>query len=480
MVALCRLQRPSIVLLFPALFCRSQQLIFLFLNSFRTLCSNTAAYPNYFLSGTRHVLTSASKIGTMKILPHGPFRYLCSLFAAALLSVPAFAQQEETRGAPAEPTDAAETRAQIATAEKLLPNFPDRAAVLYNLAAAHQHLGESLEAMKLLKECIAFGEGFDPSGGPEYAGLRPLKEFTDLVEKVHRDFPVVAQARLGVVTEAKNLIPEGLAWDSRRKVFYLSSLAQRKIVQITPESHVADFVPANRDHLLPVLGIRMDPTDSSVWANTEDDRGAAELVHFSAAGALLGRFSIDDGAKHGFNDLVIRRSGEIILTDSLNNRVFRFDPAKKSFALLAVHRELIYPNGIALADDDKTLFVADAIGILRFDLQSLASSDVNPGPHSTLAGADGLYWYNGSLIAVQNGIGSPRVAGFKLSADLTRVTKTTVLENRSSFTSLPTTGAIRGSDFYFISNSHIDNLNDGKILDLTLLEPVRVAVLHLP
>src|SRR5262249_25370877 len=205
-----------------------------------------------------------------------------------------------------------------------------------------------------------------------------------------------------------------------------------------------------------------------------------ELVHFTSDGTLLGRFSPDDGAKHGFNDLVVRKSGEVILTDSLNNSVFRFDHAKKSFTPLRVHRELIYPNGIALSDDDKTLFVGDAIGIVRIDLQALASTDVIPGPRTTLAGADGLYWYNGSLIAVQNGIGSPRIAAFKLSADGTRVTKTTVLENRTSFASLPTTGAIRGTDFYFISNSHIDNLNDGKILDVTELEPVRIAVVHLP
>src|SRR5215470_11894761 len=118
------------------------------------------------------------------------------LFCIAALSAPAVAaqqqpqSQDEVRGAPAEPTDAAETRIQIAFLEKLLPDFPDRGAILYNLAALHQHLGETLEAMKLLKECIALGEGFDPSGGPEYAGLRTSHEFTELIEKVHRDFPV--------------------------------------------------------------------------------------------------------------------------------------------------------------------------------------------------------------------------------------------------------------------------------------------------
>jgi hypothetical protein len=399
---------------------------------------------------------------------------------AAAFAAPALCQQEEMRGSPAEPVDAAETRAQIAIVEKLLPHFPDRGAALYFLAASRQHLGESLEALKLLKECIALGEGFDPSGGPEYAGLRGSHEFTELVEKVHRDFPVEAHARLMLLTEEKNLIPEGLAWDPNRKVFYLSSLAQKKIVQITLDSHTSDFVPAGRDHLLPVLGIRLDPRDATVWANTADDIGKTELVHFDSAGKLLDRFTIHDGAKREFNDLIIRQNGEILLTDSFDNKVFRFDAASKTFSQLPVHRELLYPNGIALSGDDKILYVADAIGIIRIDLETSSSRDVRPGPHSTLAGADGLYWYNGSLIAIQNGIGSPRIAAFKLSGDGTLVTKTTILENRSSFTSLPTTGAIRGSDFYFISNSHMDNLNNGKILDVTQLEPVRIAVVHLP
>jgi hypothetical protein len=302
-----------------------------------------------------------------------------------------------------------------------------------------------------------------------------------LTEKVHREFPVEAHAHLALVTEEKNLIPEGLAWDPARKMFYLSSLAQKKIVQITPDSHVSDFVPASRDHLLPVFGIRLDPRDSSIWANTMDENlGKAELVHFDSSGTLLGRFSITDAAQHGFNDLIIRQSGEILLTDSLNNQVFRFDPSQKTFTPLPVHRELLYPNGIALAADDKTLFIADSIGIVRVSLETLASQDLSPGPHNTLASADGLYWYNGSLIAVQNGIGSPRIAAFKLSEDGSRVTKTIILENRTSFVSLPTTGAIRGSDFYFIANSHIDNLNAGKILDATQLEPVRIAVVRLP
>jgi hypothetical protein len=168
------------------------------------------------------------------------------------------------------------------------------------------------------------------------------------------------------------------------------------------------------------------------------------------------------------------------LTDSVSNQVFRFDFSANTFAPLPVHRPLSGPNGIALAEDDRQLFIADDFGVVHVDLESGASSDVNPGPRSTLAGIDGLYWHKGSLIAVQNGIGSPRIAAFKLSKDGTRVTQTTVLENRSAFTSLPTTGAIRGNDFYFIANSQVDNMNAGKVMDVTKLAAIRIAVVRLP
>jgi sugar lactone lactonase YvrE len=357
---------------------------------------------------------------------------------------------------------------------------PDRGAVLYFLAEQKQHLGETLDALKLLKECAALREGFDPSGGAAFTGLKEQKEFQDLVERVHRDFPVVAQGRVAFVTEEKDLIPEGLAFDEKRNVFYMSSLNRRKIVQIGEEGKVIDFVPGARDELLPVLGIRMDPNEATVWANSFSERGKTELLHFSATGELLGRHAPKVTGKHGFNDLVVRKNGDVIVTDSLSGMVFRFERKSETFSPLALNRELSYPNGIALADDDQQLFIADDLGVVRVDLASGASADVNPGTRNTLAGVDGLYWHKGWLIAIQNGIGSPRVAAFRLSKDGLRVTQTMVLENRSALTILPTTGAIKGNDFYFIVNSQIDNMNDDKVLDTTKLARVRIGVVRLP
>jgi SMP-30/Gluconolactonase/LRE-like region len=409
--------------------------------------------------------------------------FLTLLCLLTLLSIPVVAlgqDPEEIKGAPAEPADAQEIRNQIAAVQKLQSTLPDRGAALYFLAAAKEHLRESRDALALLKECLALQEGFDPSGDPAFLGLKEMKEFTAQIENVHRDFPIVAQAREATRTTEKDLVPEGMAYDPQRNVFYLSSLNRRKIVEIGRDGRTSDFVPADNYGLLPVLGIRINPSDGTVWADSYTDSGRTELLHFDGAGKLLGRFKPEGSAKHGFNDLVVRKNGEVITTDSLANAVLRFDPGARTFTALPMHRPLFYPNGIALSDDDRTLYVADSLGVVRVDLANGESRDVDPGPKSTLAGIDGLYWHNSSLIGIQNGIGSPRVAAFRLSSDGLRVTRTTVLENRSNFCVLPTTGAIRGSDFFFIANSQIDNLNNDKVMDVTRLEVIRIGVLRLP
>jgi sugar lactone lactonase YvrE len=389
-------------------------------------------------------------------------------------------EQEEIKGVPAEPADAQQIRDQIAAVQKLQPTLPDHGAPLYFLAVAKERLRDTLGALALLKECIALHEGFDPSGDPAFLELKDSADFTALIESVHTEFPAVLRAREAFRTTEKDLIPDGLAYDKRRNVFYLGSLNRRKIVEIGRDGNVSDFVPEGRFALLPVRGISVDSSDDSVWADSFSDDGQAELMHLDGTGKLMGRFKPAGATKHGFNNLVIRKSGEVITTDSLANAILRFDPALRTFKVLQVHRPLFYPSGIALGDD-RTLYVTDSLGVVRVDLANGESRDVDPGPKSTLAGIDGLYWYKGSLIGIQIGIGSPRVAAFRLSSDGLRVTRTTVLENRSHFCASPTTGAIVGSDlFFFVANSHMEDMNDGKVMDVTQLEPARVGVLRLP
>jgi hypothetical protein len=182
---------------------------------------------------------------------------------------------------------------------------------------------------------------------------------------------------------------------------------------------------------------------------------------------------------HILNDLVVRRTGDVYLTDTAANGVYRFERTTRALTQLRVHRPLLSPNGITLAPDDRRLFIADLLGVIRVDLGTGQSRDVDPGAGGTLAGIDGLYRYSGGLVGVQYGTGAYRVMRWRLSDAAGRVQSSELLEYRSSLVSFPTTGALVGAEFYFLANTGIGNLQDGRIVDRAKLEPVHVAVVPL-
>jgi|SRR5215469_248044 len=399
-----------------------------------------------------------------------------SFYIAILLCfrLTSFAQQNS----PAPPSpNAAELRGEIQRVEGALPKIIDRGAALFLEAKLYAQIGELPKALDLVKECVNRHQGFDPAGSPALRRLETFPEFRELVAQVRRRYPPVHKARVAYTVQEKDLFPEGLAYDPGRKVFYMGSMHHRKIVMIKQSGDVSDFVKPDLYNLLEVGGVRVDLSDHSVWI-ASDHEGASEIVHFDPRGKLLERFPATDPGHHVFNDLVVE-DNEVFVTDTLAHHVYRFDRKLHTFSPMSFHRPLFYPNGITFSGDGNLLYVADDMGVIRVDLRTNATQDVDPGTGNTLAGNDGLYWYKNSLVGVQYGAGEFRVMRWQLSADGTGVTSSETLEQRTPLTRFPTTGAIAEGKFYYIANTGIGNLDHDKIIDPAKLESVHIAVVPL-
>ena len=400
----------------------------------------------------------------------------CSSYCLAKETTVAAAQQSApTLQAPGE-----RLRDEIKSVEDLLPRVADRGAALYLLADHYARLGDEAKALALLKECAALGEGFDPAKERAFAPLRSHLEFRELVEQAQRRYPPVHHAHVAFTVPEKELFPEGLAVDASSGVFYLGSEHQQKIVKFTLKGGVSDFVKQDVYDLSPVGGVHVDPADHSVWATTDAGvKHRPELLHFDAQGKLLERYPEPGSMPHDLNDSVLRGTREIFATDTEGNHVYRFDRAAHTFTEMKLHRAVFEPNGITLSPDGNLLFIADDLGVIRVDLRSNESMDVDPGPRNTLAGIDGLYWYKGELVGVEYGTGAYRVMRWRLSPDDRTVVSSEVLERGTDLVNNPTTGAIFEGNFYFMANTGIQNLENDKIVDESKLEPVKIAVLAL-
>ena len=370
-------------------------------------------------------------------------------------------------------------RDEIKAAEEILPRLVDRAAALYLLAHHYARLGEYAKALSLLKQCVALNEEFDPARVEAFAPLRSDPEFRDLVERARRQNPPVHRARVAFTVAQTDLFPEGLAADAPKRVFYMGSEYHNKIVTISEAGEVTDFVKEGTFDLMPVGGVHVDPMDHSVWCATDPGvKNRSEIVHFDAQGKLLERYTPTTPGPHALNDLVLGGSNEIYVTDTEGNRVFRFDRESHRFTELNLGRSVFGPNGITVSDDGDVLYVGDDLGVIRMDLRTNQVQDVKPAARDTMAGIDGLYWYKGSLVGVEYGTGAYRIVRWKLSAEGGEVRSSETLERGTEMVRNPTTGAIMDEKFYFMANTGIANLENGKI-DPKKLEPLHIAVVTL-
>ena len=396
-------------------------------------------------------------------------------------SPPATTQQSVSEPAATSP-GSQRLRNEIKDLEDLLPRAADRGATLFLLADHYARLGEQPKALALLKECAGLNAGFvpEPALNSSWRRLELNAEFRALLERARQDNPAVHKAQVAFTVPAIDLFPEGLAVDTSNGAFYMGSEHLNKIVKFTLRGGVSDFVKQDTYDLSPVGGVHVDPADHSVWATTDAGvKHRPELLHFDTQGKLLERYAEPGVMPHDLNDSVLRGTREVFATDTEGNHVYRFDRAGHTFTEMKLHRPVFEPNGITLSRDGNLLFIADDLGVIRVDLRSNESADVDPGANDTLAGIDGLYWYKGDFVGVEYGTGAYRVMRWRLSPDGRKVVSSEVLERGTDLVKNPTTGAVLDNKFYFMANTGIQNLDSDKIVDESKLEPVKIAVVAL-
>ena len=387
---------------------------------------------------------------------------------------------EQTRGAIKQVTDAV---------AKQPANLP----YVYLLASYHDKAGETDQVVRWLTRLDELGwqQGVSPVDFRNSRG----SAFRNAVEKLASREPRVSRATTAFTLRGqRDLIPEGTAYDPVDDVFYLSGLYRRNVVRVTRDGRATDFVKEAQDGMLAGLGMKIDQSKRHLWvisSTTKEMRGyvkdqeSSMLAAYDLKGGSLVRKV--DAAPARLNDLTLLADGTIYSTDMGGHTVVRLAPGADKFETYA--DGFFYPNGIT--SDGTNLYVADARGLHRIALADKSRTKIEI-PNTLLGGIDGLDFHEGTLIAIQNSMGSPRVlrvhpcsAGFRpapptLNGRLETCTTPTVeiLESRNPLFELPTTGAIANGEYFFIANPGLRSFDEnGQIWPAGRLEePVMLKI----
>ena len=423
----------------------------------------------------------------------------CVLVTALTLRVAiAFGQDEVgpyeryQRGMAAlEAKDAPRALPDLEAAASVFRRDPD---VLYALAKAKALTGDADGAIATLSRAVALGYGAGADTDPAFASLadadRPA--FRALLPKIVANGRPLGSARVAFTLSEADLIPEGIAWDPGSRRLFVGSLARNKIVAISPDGRASDFVPSGRDGLRRVLGMKVDASRKSLWvcsaeADSPSPGGgrqatrASTLFRFDlATGKTLRKIPSPPGGTHLFNDIALEKDGGLFLTDSEEGAVYRLRAGRETLEVFQAPGRFFYPNGIALSDDGRYLYVAHVLGVAAWELGNGRSFDLPTPEDVTIVGIDGLSFHRGGLVAIQNGMEPNRVAYFPLAPSLDRVTGERVLERGNRNFEIPTTGAVAGNSYYVIANSQLRALGPEGVKDPEKRKPVVILEIDLP
>ncbi|HSF42291.1 MAG TPA: SMP-30/gluconolactonase/LRE family protein [Thermoanaerobaculia bacterium] len=367
------------------------------------------------------------------------------------------------------PVTAQEEKPLVQHIGRMLQVSPDQRGLWVEMAAAYARAGNDTEAARWLKRAIDQKLDFDLADNPDFARLLAKPDGKALLTGAEANRRVVQRGKVAFQIPQKDLVPEGIAHDSKTGDFFVSSTLQKKIVRVDKAGKASDFTASGQDGLQGVLGMRVDSASRTLWAcSGPSARVSPEPSHLFrfdlATGGLKGKHELPGKPPHLCNDIALGKGGDVFVTDSTGGAVHRLRPGKEALETLLAPGTLIYPNGLAISSDGKRLYVADFKGLSFVDVATGKVEPLKYPEQVNVTGLDGLYLYGGHLVAVQNSSGTARVVRFKLNAAKTAILSEEILESRNPLFVVPTTGVISGSSLFLVANSHLESVDDqGKL-----------------
>lgn len=269
-----------------------------------------------------------------------------------------------------------------------------------------------------------------------------------------------------VISYDSALIPEGIAVDAKEEKLYLSSIHQSKIAVTDLKSNQSkDFISSGQNGYK--TGVGMTVRNGKLFAigsGMVNDSFSVLNVWDLKTKAFLYQFTYKDTLAQFMNDLAISQSNQIYITDTKRHRIYHLDYPDGKMQVFLESEELLYPNGIAISDDNTKLYVGSWMNGIRV-IDIATKQILNDKNEATgQPGVDGLKFYSDKLYAMR-GSGDPANHGLMeigLSENNEVLSEPRYLLKNLEYFSTPTTIDIANNTVYVLANSQLGNLDQDK------------------
>ena len=376
--------------------------------------------------------------------------------------------------------------------QKAILTHPYHQGALYYSGIAAALNSKPEEAIPYLKKAILIDSRYDLKN-PDLSSINGRKDFVDLLSLQGKMNTPVINSEAYIRINDRQLHVEEIAFNPKDHSFYFGSIHKRKIVKVATTGYFLNFNETAEREMTSVFGLKVDNKSKFLWACTSpveemegyDTTYRSKVFKFNIPyGEAVESYEPPAAVRNSvFGDLTISRNNEVYVSDSRNNIIFKVNQAAKKLEKYFESPEFASIQGICFSDDNTQMFIADYVkGIYKLNIKTKQLSKIACSLDVSLKGIDGLLYYKGTLIAIQNGVFPLRSVKLVLNKDASSIVDFKTIDRANPDFNEPTLGVIDGNTLYYIANSqwsgyderhHIkpfDDLQDIVILKVNLDE----------
>jgi sugar lactone lactonase YvrE len=354
----------------------------------------------------------------------------------------------------------------IATLQRVLVLRPMAGNIQYELAAAFAQVNDKRHCYDMLLKMQTTGYAYDPSTDERFFKARGTEAWDYIILNLQANANPFGEGKLAATLPADDTLIEAIAYDSKRKQILAGSMRDGAIYRVSADGGtLTPFITTNADNQLrAVTAMQADNKRGHLWVTAtglphfkhiaETDFGKTAIYQFSLkTGKLIKRIDLPSATgPHRLDHLHVAADGRVFAADSTQKRIHLVDG--NSTKLVVQNPKLTHLQGLTTSDDGKLLYFADTeYGLFVLNLEKQKAIPVAAPSTLTLFGIDGLYFWKGHLIAIQNAFPPARVMRLKLDESGTRVAASLPLDAGHPELAAPTTGVVDGDALLLIANS---------------------------
>ncbi len=338
--------------------------------------------------------------------------------------------------------------------------------------------GDVAGAFELVKQISERGLIIDLSGHEAFDKLKTDPAFADIKVQFEDNMEPTGARHVRTEHNDTTLLPEAYAVGPAGAEF-IGSVRTGKIIELRGGGVSKEVVLAKGGVFdIEVRGERLwaAVNNQLAYQQTDPENTFASVMVFDRSTSAVKREVRISEQEALLGDLEVAKDGTAYASDSLTPRLFRLAPQSETFEVFASDPRFANLQGIALDEPNHRIFIADYLaGLFVVDTTTAEITAIENSVDAHLGGIDGLYYYDGALIGIQNGTTPQRIVRISLNGDATAATGFDVLQQNLDVWNEPTHGVIVKSELHYIATSNWPSYDkDWNVREDAELQPVRI------